>query len=29
MKDTHTFCQQSKRITRWTDLALRLAGEAA
>jgi hypothetical protein len=25
LKDTHTFCQQPERLTRWTDLASRLA----
>jgi hypothetical protein len=29
MKDTHTFCNQPERITRWTDLASRLAQDAA
>ena len=29
MKDTHTFCSQPERITRWTNLASRLARDAA
>jgi len=29
MKDTHTFCNQPDRITRWTDMASRIAEEMA